>query len=161
MPRGKMCSMARPRDSYRASLAKQYQLSKHVRDHLQPALLDQLEMCRDEPARRLLLGKGREDEGMTIRYGRWTYNHQDYNLVFGRGLYTVNLTLIRSSAAMLEAIFEIHSQSWATAMVVEDFLDALEEIFTPLDTLCPNGEDKRLPQDFLLAREDSDVSTAW
>lgn len=145
----------------RRAWARKYGLTDKAKLGLSRALLDQLERCRDEPARRLLLGQGREDKGMTIRYGRWTYNHQDYNLVFGRGLYTVNLTLIRSSAAMLEAIFEIHAQSWATAMVVEDFLDALEEIFTPRDTLCPNGQDKRLPQDFLLAREDSDVSTAW
>jgi len=149
----------RPENLRRAARTLEYELTKGEAKGITETFLDQLDHCKNESARRVLLGKGRteDDQMLTTTHGQWKHNHTDHTLNFGRGLYTIDLLMIHSSAELLDWIFQINQKTWATAIVMQDLLNAFDEIFDPQANLCPCGEDRRLPKSYLFNQEENHV----
>jgi hypothetical protein len=70
------------------------------------------------------------------------------------GDYEIDIERIRDSAAMLDWIFQIRRKGWATARVMRDLIEALNDIFEPQANLCSAGCNKRIgnPKKFLRSR---------
>jgi hypothetical protein len=102
------------------------------------------------------------------RWGSWTLDTERVCLVYdaepvtlGEGAdryvaflggYEVDVEVIRQSSQVLDWIFQI--RSWATARVMKDLIEALDDILRPQANLCSGGGNKVIqnPKAFLKHR---------
>jgi excisionase family DNA binding protein len=91
-------------------------------------------------------------------WGDWHLDAERLTLDYkpdGIWRYEVDLERVYDSASLLDYIFQVHGHSfhlqWPSD-VMQDLLDALDEIFQPQSNLCSVGMDKRLPAGFLHKR---------
>jgi hypothetical protein len=60
----------------------------------------------------------------------------------GRWLYEVDLERCRTSAEVLDWIFQVTKKRWATDAVIGGLVRELERLFDPQSTLCTAGKDR-------------------
>lgn len=75
-------------------------------------------------------------------WGSWKYHPNNFTLECRdeRGfIYEVDLERCRTSAEMLDWIFQVNKKTWATAEIVKNLLDAFECLLSPQATLCSFG----------------------
>lgn len=87
---------------------------------------------------------------------RWVFDANRLALVLdsaGAPAYSIELRQIISSACMLDIIFGVKRQDWASNDIVGDLITAFQELFDPQVTLCGGGKDRTLdPAAHLKAR---------
>lgn len=71
-----------------------------------------------------------------MQWGAWVFNPKNYTLGHATEGYEIDLDEINSSAAMLDWIFQILGKKWATAKVMHDLLQALDDILGPQANYC-------------------------
>ena len=90
-------------------------------------------------------------------WGCWIYHPENFTLECRdeRGfIYEVDLELCRTSAEMLDWIFQVQGKTWATAEIVKDLLDAFDDLLSPQACLCSFGKSGRInPREILRSRE--------
>jgi hypothetical protein len=81
----------------------------------------------------------------TNKWGLWSFDPALLSLTLkkeGVGPYSIALRDIKSSACMLDFIFEIRGKRWATNEVIGDLITAFQDLFDPQVTLCTGRADK-------------------
>ena len=95
-------------------------------------------------------------------WGAWRFRLANLTLECrdraGRHFYYVDLERCRTSAELLDWIFQINQKTWATPEIVKDLLDAIDDLLCPQATLCSGGmagsAGKRIdPVELLAGRE--------
>ena len=90
-------------------------------------------------------------------WGCWIYHPENFTLECSdeRGfIYEVDLELCRTSAEMLDWIFQVSKKTWATADIVKDLLTAFDDLLSPQATLCSFGRNGQInPREILRSRE--------
>ena len=81
-------------------------------------------------------------------WGRWRLHPKQLVLVFedDRRSYEIDLERLRSSAGMLDWIFQVRQKIWATPQVLSDLLAAFRDIFDPQANLCSCAISGGLPE---------------
>jgi hypothetical protein len=91
------------------------------------------------------------------RWGTWIYHESNFTLECRdqRGqLYEIDLDRCRTSAEVLDWIFQVHGKTWATPRIMSDLLDAFHDLLDPQACLCSFGESKKIrPRDILKTRK--------
>ncbi len=97
-----------------------------------------------------------KDKRTRTVWGAWRYVATNFTLECQdeRGcIYDVDLERCRTSAEVLDWIFQIHGKTWATAEILKDLLDALDDMLSPQATMCSFGQSKTIdPKDLLCDR---------
>jgi hypothetical protein len=103
------------------------------------------------------------------RWGRWTFDAERFCLVCdanpsvrGSGSeryvaflgYEADLERLRTSAAVLDFIFQIHGSIRGMNNGIRDFVNAIDDLLHPQSALCSHGASKVIenPKQFLLNR---------
>lgn len=90
---------------------------------------------------------------MQTRWGKWKFNeHTKVLNHFDAPTYDVDLESMRTSAEMLDWIFQLHGKCWVTHQDMGDLIDALWYLFSPQSTLCSDGQEQG-PKDFVVIAE--------
>jgi hypothetical protein len=71
-------------------------------------------------------------------FGPWMYERQSLTLTHENG-YEVALLECRTSAELLDWIFQVQQKPWADAETIQEFLRALQELLSPQENLCGGG----------------------
>ena len=94
------------------------------------------------------------------RWGAWHYDAENLALVIdsdGGESCEVDLEALDTSAVMLDLIFKVSGQPWATSAIIGDLVCALDALLAPAENLCSAGEEQSLRgksvQQILSARE--------
>jgi hypothetical protein len=86
-------------------------------------------------------------------WGDWKFNRSTLVLNNKKApWYTIDLGRVRTSAQMLDWIFQLYPKVWITPQDIHDLLLALDDLFDPQSSLCSWGTDKRLNKGFLRSR---------
>jgi hypothetical protein len=83
-----------------------------------------------------------EKRPLRTRWGDWKYIARNRTLELP-GFYYVDLDRCRSSAEILDWIFQIQQKNWATSVVLANLLHALHDLLNPQGNYCGAGRDKR------------------
>lgn len=75
-------------------------------------------------------------------YGPWELIRKDLLLTHKKAKYNVHLDDCKTSAAVLDWIFQIHMKEWADSDTIVGLLDALRDTIDPQATLCSSGIEK-------------------
>ncbi|GAA1871877.1 hypothetical protein GCM10009813_35210 [Brevibacterium marinum] len=81
-----------------------------------------------------------------LTWGNWSLHIKDGYLEHTKG-YEVELDTCRTSAKMLDWLFQIRGKSWATSEDLAELLNAFDEIIDPQTNLCSHGTSKSLSSD--------------
>ena len=97
------------------------------------------------------------DRETRTEWGAWRYRADNLTLELsddaGRYLYYLDLEHFKTSAEMLDMIFQVAGKTWATDKIIADMIHALDDLLAPQANLCSSGMNKRIkPQKILLAR---------
>ena len=96
------------------------------------------------------------DEDDDNDFGHWIHNQSNNTLEYhdneGRFLYYVDFDRCRTSAQVLDWIFQIHQKDWCSAQDMHDLLKAICYVIDPQANLCSFEMSKTLPKDFLTKR---------
>jgi hypothetical protein len=76
-------------------------------------------------------------------WGPWKLNPETLQLVHSAEGYEVSMPSCKSSAEILDWIFQIQGKSWADAETVKGLLQALDDILKPQAHFCSGGKDKK------------------
>lgn len=79
---------------------------------------------------------------MTTEWGNWNYDASSFELGYrrdGAWVYAVDLDRCRSSAEVLDWIYQVRHKGVFTAEDVADLLDAIDAVFAVQSNLCPSG----------------------
>jgi hypothetical protein len=82
----------------------------------------------------------------------WQYDVERLVLVHNETGYEVDLERMRSSAEMLDWIFQIRPKRWVTSKTMADLLEALEILLEPQAHYCGCGRNLRPKVTAILAR---------
>lgn len=74
------------------------------------------------------------------KWGEWELNSQSNTLYFKR-TYEIDLSLINSSAAILDWIFQIKIKPWGNPEILFDLITAFDDIFNPQANFCSGGRE--------------------
>jgi hypothetical protein len=73
-------------------------------------------------------------------FGHWTRNRSNNTLEYrddqGRFRYYVDFDRCRTSAQVLDWIFQIHQKTWCSAQDLKDLLKAIRYVINPQARLC-------------------------
>lgn len=88
-----------------------------------------------------------------LRWGSWRLKPGIWTLVHDQG-YEVYLDECRTSAELLDWVFQVRNKRWATPEVMVDLLQAIHDILDPQANYCSHGDNltadpKRLIQGLL------------
>lgn len=105
------------------------------------------------------------------RWGRWVLDLERFCLVHSgrptvrigpdfkpyiafRGSYECDLEYVRTSARLLDFIFQVRGSIWGIKGGIQDLVNALHDILYPQSSLCSNGIGKTIsnPREFLQNR---------
>lgn len=90
------------------------------------------------------------------KWGNWIYHPGNFTLECQdeRGfIYEIDLDRCRTSAEVLDWIFQVQGKTWATAEIVKYLLEALDDLLTPQGTLCSFGVSSTInPREILRSR---------
>ena len=70
------------------------------------------------------------------RWGTWEFDPGALSLSLQATGYRISLKDIKSSACMLDYIFELNAKPWATNEITRNLLNAFQDLFDPRMTLC-------------------------
>lgn len=91
-------------------------------------------------------------------WGSWKYHSNNFTLEFRDGrsfIYEIDLERCRTSAEVLDWIFQIHGKTWATAEVLKNLLDAFDDLLAPQANLCSFGAGSSIdPREILSSRKE-------
>ena len=91
------------------------------------------------------------------RWGSWQYHSDNFTLECRDEhgyLYEIDLERCRTSAEVLDWIFQISKKTWAIPAIRSDLLLALDDLLDPQANLCSFGTDNPInPREVLLLRE--------
>jgi hypothetical protein len=82
-------------------------------------------------------------------YGPWTADPDNLKLTHKDG-HIIDLSLCRNSARMLYYIYTTFNAKWATATDIYHLIQALDDIFYPLNMICPGGSPRTASHGHLL-----------
>ena len=88
-------------------------------------------------------------------WGRWVYHPDTFVLRFAEGTtdeYEVDLDRCKTSAEVLDWIFQVSKKGWVTAAEVGELVGALEYLLDPQCNLCSLGQDKPIDPRATVAR---------
>ena len=82
----------------------------------------------------------------TSEWGHWSYDSIQFTLTYWNEPheYEVDLDRCRTSAEVLDWVFQVSHKEWMTPEGIRDFLLALDDLLRPHGTLCPGGQDKAI-----------------
>jgi hypothetical protein len=78
------------------------------------------------------------------KWGNWTYDDSNQILRYeshGSDC-EIDLVEVRTSAAMLDWIFQLRHKSWITAQDLADLLEAFDDLLDPQANYCSWGEEQ-------------------
>jgi hypothetical protein len=75
-------------------------------------------------------------------WGGW--RREGLELVYGSGVYPVDLEGLNSSAVMLDLIMQVAKKNWATNTCLAGLVRALNDLLQPQAYLCSCGANKTL-----------------
>ena len=94
------------------------------------------------------------ETGAVERWGPWIFDPGALALILPATGYQISLRKIRSSACMLDYIFEVNAKPWATNEIARNLLNAFQDLFDPRMTLCGAAPAETLnPEAHLAQRE--------
>jgi len=88
----------------------------------------------------------------------WIYHPSNLTLECrdecGFFIYEIDLERCRTSAEVLDWIFQVQGKTWATAEIVNNLLEALDDLLNPQGTLCSFGKSSTInPRELLRSRK--------
>lgn len=75
-----------------------------------------------------------------LSWGDWRFDPIGHTLACDG--YEIDLEEIKSSAAILDWLFQVAGKSWATPQVLADLVEALDEVLDPQANFCSDGEEQ-------------------
>ena len=79
------------------------------------------------------------------RWGDWTLNRRAWVLTHAEApWYEIDLERMRTSAELLDWIFQVRTLGWMTPQAMADLLAAIDDIISPQSTLCSWGCSKQI-----------------
>ncbi len=81
-----------------------------------------------------------------MKWGNWELNLQNMSIEYfedGEWLYGVDLEECRTSAEILDWIFQVHTKAWITDKDRGDLLRALKDVLHPQANFCSGGQSKK------------------
>jgi hypothetical protein len=78
-----------------------------------------------------------------MRWGHWALDPKNLTLTHTAEGYEIDLERVRTSAAILDWIFQLQHKAWADAGTMHDLLRAFDDILAPQANYCSWEEDKR------------------
>jgi len=80
-----------------------------------------------------------------LQWGPWKFNKRNYTLTHLDEVYEIDLEPIKSSAEILDWIFQIESKAWATPECIGYLVLALGDLLHPQAFYCSRGKDHKCP----------------
>lgn len=79
-------------------------------------------------------------------WGKWRFDEKTGGLEYeeSESSLRIDLTVIDSSARMLDWVFWMNDHDWYTRQDLADLIQAFDDIFYPRANLCPNGCDQHM-----------------
>lgn len=117
-----------------------------------------IKKCEEIPCcwRRARAGYEEHSRRRRNRWGAWTYRvNRTLECRNERGgyIYDVDLDRCRTSAEVLDWIFQITAKTWASPEIVKDLLQAIRDLLGPQATLCSYGVGSTInPRELLAGR---------
>ena len=78
-----------------------------------------------------------------MNWGSWSFNAENWTLLYTPEQYEIDLEAIHSSAEILDWIFQVRDKQWCDAQVMDDLLTAFYEILDPQKNYCSFGKDSK------------------
>ena len=78
---------------------------------------------------------------LPCKWGQWTFCRKTLSLVHKKHGYEIDLEDIKSSAKMLDVIFQIRQKDWADDKAMCDLLRAFDNILDPQANFCSFGKE--------------------
>jgi hypothetical protein len=79
------------------------------------------------------------------KWGNWTYDESNKTLDYRNpdgDYYEIDLVRVRTSAAMLDWIFQLRHKCWITAQDLADLLEAFDDLLDPQANYCSWEEEQ-------------------
>lgn len=76
-----------------------------------------------------------------MKWGPWSINEKHLTLVHESSGYDVSLRACKSSADILDWIFQIRDKTWADSATMVGLLNAFEDVLHPQKNYCGGGID--------------------
>jgi hypothetical protein len=84
----------------------------------------------------------RRERARRLDYGPWKYDAKKLTLTHVGERYEIDLEECKTSAAVLDWIFQIRTKGWADAETMMGFVDVIRDKLRPQATLCSHGQEK-------------------
>ena len=75
-------------------------------------------------------------------YGPWKFDDKNLTLTHSHTDYEIDVEEWKTSAEVLDWIFQIQAKSWNDPVTMKGLIDAIEEIINPQANLCSFGTEK-------------------
>lgn len=82
-----------------------------------------------------------------FKQSEWGLDPKDPVLIFKGNGYWIDLRECRSSACILNWIFQVQSKSWATPKVMSDLLSVISILLDPQKNMCVGGHEQNYKGD--------------
>lgn len=86
-----------------------------------------------------------EEGAVSAADSEWRFNPSNLCLEFhhnGRWMYEIDLEECKTSAEVLDWVFQISQKTWASPGIVHSMLAALSDLLEPQESLCSGGEEQ-------------------
>lgn len=80
--------------------------------------------------------------GGPLSQGDWRFLPETRVVRHVRTSYEVDLDQARTSAELLDWVFQLHGKTWVTPTVIHDFLTIVDRLLRPQATLCSCGVER-------------------